>query len=81
MTTPDDPEIWFAARRFGIGAGIPVRWQGWLLILSFLVVAYGSARLPPPQNGLVLGVDLVVLVFLSRRHTAGGWRWRWGGKD
>ena len=25
-------EDWFAAKRYGIGAGLPLRWRGWVSI-------------------------------------------------
>lgn len=76
---------WFLPKRFGYGSGWPIAWQGWALlggyvalifILAWLVAA-GSLALE--VFGLVMFVG-TTLSFgdLCRRHTRGGWRWRWG---
>ena len=33
----DEPE-WFAARRYGIGSGPPIAWQGWAVLGAYLVL-------------------------------------------
>lgn len=38
---PQNPSPWFAARRFGLGVGLPVAWQGWLLLGSYLAALAG----------------------------------------
>jgi hypothetical protein len=36
------PEYWFPARRYGWGWGPPIRWQGWVVLISWLI-AFVSA--------------------------------------
>ena len=81
MTNED---AWFAPKRYGIGAGLPIKWQGWALILSYLALLSGAAlalmpRLPFVFAAIVVAATMVVVV-VSARHTRGGWRWRWGGE-
>ena len=38
----DGPE-WFAPKRYGYGAGLPITWQGWALTVVFLAVSIGLA--------------------------------------
>ena len=78
--TNDD--AWFAPKRYGIGSGLPLRWQGWALMLSYvaLVMGVGLAlmpRLPLVFAAIVIAATIVVVV-IAARHTRGGWRWRWG---
>ena len=77
----DRPEPWFAERRFGYGAGMPIAWQGWvvlaamigLITLVALLVVPAYPRLGPMAT---LGVVLPFLP-LIRARTRGGWHWRW----
>lgn len=39
----DRPE-WFAAKRYGCGSGLPMSWQGWLVMLGYMALAIGSAH-------------------------------------
>ena len=33
----DGPE-WFAPKRYGYGAGLPISWQGWAITLGFVAI-------------------------------------------
>lgn len=74
-----DNMIWFAPKRYGYGAGLPVSWQGWVLVLGYIavaMVAFAATAMVPALAGVVIAT--VALLFFSARHTRGGWRWRWG---
>jgi hypothetical protein len=79
------PGDWFAPKRYGFGAGLPIAWQGWALLVSYLsfVLGLGLAfelgrigNRPAALAGLV-AITAVFLMICARR-TRGGWRWRWG---
>ena len=38
-------QAWFAAKRYGYGWNLPLRWQGWLVLLGYIaaIVAAGFA--------------------------------------
>lgn len=76
----DDDQIWFEPKRFGIGVGLPVRWQGWVLLAATVAAVMLAARIP---QRAAMGVTEVAIIaaFLvtAARHTRGGWHWRWGG--
>lgn len=76
-----DGSEWFAAKRFGIGAGLPISWQGWLLTVAFLAIAIGVA-VRFAEQPLIAASILIPLTFaftvIAARTTRGGWRWRWG---
>jgi tetrahydromethanopterin S-methyltransferase subunit C len=79
----DRPE-WFAPKRYGMGTGRPISWQGWALTIGFVLLVIGiSVRLKdhPPQMIAALIPVVVVYLVISARTTRGGWRWRWGGED
>ena len=47
MSLPRE-QAWFRAKRYGYGWGLPLRWQGWLVMLGYiaaiLAVGFGVAR-------------------------------------
>ncbi|RDC58875.1 hypothetical protein HME9302_02548 [Alteripontixanthobacter maritimus] len=76
---------WFAPKRFGYGAGMPIAWQGWVLLGGFIALAIGAGLLAEyiPDIGPVIALAVLIpatIVFLviAARRTRGGWRWRWG---
>lgn len=74
-----DDRPWFRPRRRGYGAGLPIAWQGWLLIALHVALIAGVAILF--QGRPVLTIILAVLAALAplplyRARTEGGWRWR-----
>lgn len=80
----DDRPEWFAPRRYGIGAGLPIAWQGWAL-LSIWAALIGLALLIfGPEDILALAIVIPVTaaaLIIVARTTRGGWRWRWGDKE
>lgn len=80
----NDRSEWFAPRRYGIGPGRPVAWQGWALLaifaafIGFALLAFG------PENLFALSIVIpatLALLIIMARTTRGGWRWRWGEKE
>lgn len=75
-------DTWFPARTHGWGWGPPVAWQGWVVILVYLVLLLGGAYFLQPRLGdmgflaytFVITVMLMV-VFWSKGEPLG---WRWG---
>ncbi len=84
-----EPGAWFEPKRYGIGAGLPIAWQGWVLLLGFIAMIVGIAMLAPFIDDYRAAVAVVTLMALStaafativHRRTRGGWRWRWGDPD
>ena len=80
-----DDRPWFAQKRFGYGAGLPIAWQGWALLGSYLAAVIGFGVLAERLVGVALvGAVLAILgisagfVAIAKARTRGGWRWRWG---
>ncbi|MED5544069.1 MAG: hypothetical protein VYD90_02350 [Pseudomonadota bacterium] len=83
-----ETRAWFAPKRYGLGSGLPIRWQGWLVYALYLAAIAGCVVLFQTGTtgargsaiGLFLAVSALVLPICAH-HTRGGWRWRWGRTD
>ncbi|MGF6485330.1 hypothetical protein [Paraburkholderia sp. JPY419] len=79
---PPSDKYWFPAKRYGWGWGFPVRWQGWVTLLAYLVLLGVVAfRFQPAGHPLMfallvalLTVALAVVCWLKGEPP----RWRWG---
>ena len=87
MTKQDDG-AWFAQKTHGYGAGLPIAWQGWVLLAGYIGIMLLAGLLIEwdREVGLPVGIGLmlvstVVLTLLASAKTRGGWRWRWGEDD
>lgn len=79
----DRPE-WFAPKRYGFGAGLPIAWQGWALLAGFVALIGLAAWLFGEDDPLALAIvvpAIAVLLIATVRTTRGGWRWRWGERN
>lgn len=72
---------WFRAKRYGYGAGLPFKWQGWVLMLAHVALVFGLALglEDRPAVALPLTILAVLAPFpIYAARTEGGWKWRWG---
>jgi hypothetical protein len=75
---------WFAPKRYGFGAGLPVSWQGWLVLAAYIAIVVAAGILLDGKRlaqGAIVIPATIALVIIFARTTRGGWRWRWGDKD
>ncbi len=83
MTTK--PTYWFPAKRHGWGWGLPMTWQGWLVLASYMGLMLAAiVMLPPTRNAPdFLGIVVILTVCFLAICWAKGEppRWRWGGRD
>ncbi|AOI99440.1 hypothetical protein [Burkholderia sp. LA-2-3-30-S1-D2] len=77
--------IWFPAKRYGWGWGLPVAWQGWVVLLLLAIGILATAWLVPPQRSplaygtcVVVWVALLIAVCLLKGEKP---RWRWGDDE
>lgn len=85
MTRMDSSKPWFRPKRYGYGAGLPIAWQGWVVIGLYIagIAAAGAVlrpRMPIAFFAAVLALT-AALVWIAARKTQGGWRWRRGDSD
>ena len=75
---------WWAAKRYGYGANLPIAWQGWAVMLAYFALLAGAGFLFLPEQVIAfLAVTLVataLFLVIVKSRTRGGWRWRWGEK-
>ena len=83
-----DDGAWFAPKRFGYGAGLPIAWQGWALLAGYIAVMLAPAPLvewdPILGTGIAAAVWIVataLVLIVAKRKTRGGWRLRIGERD
>lgn len=79
----DEPE-WFAPKRYGYGAGLPISPEGWALTIGYVVlVGLATMLVRHSTAGFVsiLVILTVTFAIICARTTRGGWRWRWGDDD
>src|SRR5689334_6531628 len=80
----DEKTVWFAAKRYGWGWGLPCAWQGWVVLAVWLALLGGSAFLLMPRHFALWIVSIAILtvalfvVCLIKGETP---RWRWGERD
>lgn len=79
-----DRRPWFRAKSHGYGAGLPIAWQGWLMLGMHLALMVGAAVLLLDQP-ILMTIATFFCAFaplpLYRARTEGGWRWRWGRRE
>jgi hypothetical protein len=83
MAERDDSDAWFAPKRNGYGAGLPIRRQGWAVVVGYSLLIPVSALLIPYSRVAFAAIVLAAtaaLILICARKTRGGFHWRWGGK-
>jgi hypothetical protein len=77
-------QAWFVAKRYGYGWGLPARWQGWLVLCSYLssvvvaILKFGPARPVQFAVSVIILTTLFVVICAWKGEAA---RWRWGRSD
>jgi hypothetical protein len=77
---PTGMKIWFPAKKYGWGWGLPTCWQGWLVFTAYLVLLCAGAFLVATQMVLflvytaTLSIILIVICYFKGEKP----RWRWG---
>ncbi len=82
MPLPKD-QAWFAAKTYGWGWGLPLRWQGWVVMLCFIGALVGGTPIAEKDVTLFIGYAIVlsfVLVVICWWKGEAP-RWRWGGRE
>jgi hypothetical protein len=77
-------EIWFPAKRYGWGWGLPCRREGWLVLAVYVALLAAGARLLTgvPRPGWFVGYvafwsTALLVVCRIKGETP---RWRWGDR-
>lgn len=81
----DAKNIWFPAKKYGWGWGIPLTWQGWAVLAAYMALAFAGAAFIAPSRYHVwflpyIFLISVLLVFICWKKGEKP-QWRWGKKD
>ena len=78
-------KLWFPAKRYGWGWGLPSVWQGWAVLIAYFALVLGGIPLIQASRGNVLyaayGTLLTVALIAVCWLTGEAPRWRWGRRD
>jgi len=75
---------WFAAKTFGWGWGLPLTWEGWLVLIAYLIALPVAVAFFPPDRNMpgflasVFGLSGVLVAICWRKGEPPKWRW---GRD
>ena len=87
MASQSEKKMWFAPKTYGYGTGLPISWEGWVVLALFFAGLFGIRWL---ASALLIGgirvaviiagmiLLLLVLGLICHDRTEGGWRWRDG---
>ena len=80
---PPESEYWFRAKKYGWGWGLPLKWQGWAVLVAFFVLlGAGNVWLLSPTKSPLwfMGYVVVLTAALIGICYAKGEppKWRWG---
>ena len=74
---------WFRAKRFGYGAGLPFKWQGWVTLAVYVLAMVGLGLFADGHGAMPQIVTVVLMLCITaifavivRKRTEGGWKWR-----
>ena len=80
-----EKRYWFPAKRYGWGWGLPVTWQGWVVLAGYIAsIVIVVAILPPalePGRFAACVVALTGLLIAVCWATGEPPRWRWGDRQ
>lgn len=83
-----EPGDWFLPKSHGYGAGLPIAWQGWVLLVGYITLVTGLGLLAALEDWRITVVAMALillattgLVAIVARRTRGGFRWRWGNRE
>ena len=81
-----EKDIWFPAKKFGIGWRLPVTWQGWVVSLSYLLIILGGSftLADTPRSKmffLLFALALTILFIYICIKKGEKLKWRWGDKN
>ena len=73
---------WFRAKRYGWGWGLPLKWQGWAVLVVFgVLLGVGSVVISPATHPVsyMLYVGVLSALLVGTCYAKGEPpKWRWG---
>ena len=80
MRTPREPGIWFPAKSYGWGWGLPVVWQGWAVLVGWIALLCAGTvwTLEYPNLRAIFVIVMLVAFFAVCWAKGERPRARWG---
>lgn len=78
------PAYWFPAKTYGWGWGIPCTWQGWVVLLGYILgitliaIVWNPVGYPALYYTSVILLTVLLIVICWLKGEKPSWRW---GKD
>lgn len=73
--------IWFPVKKYGWGWGLPIAWQGWVVLTIYIVLlAYGvfglmNKSLPIPYLLYFVIITMLLIIICYLKGEKPGWHW------
>ena len=79
----NNPPYWFRAKRYGLGWGLPLVWQGWAVFVSWILILYLGTHYVMPGSrlmrwGFTSAMIILLLVICYWKGEPTGRRWNSG---
>jgi hypothetical protein len=79
----DTRRYWFRAKRYGLGWGLPLAWQGWAVYVSWLLITPIGLRFLTPRSTLgrwyfIAAMLTLLIVICYWKGEPTGRRWNSG---
>ncbi len=77
----DTKKYWFRAQRYGWGWGLPLTWQGWIIVIAYTVMIIAGIFIFPLNEKKALficwlvGFTILLLVICWIKGEPPRWRW------
>ena len=80
---PNESRYWFRAKRYGLGWGLPLTWQGWTFFFSWMLIfPLGLLVLTPGSQtfrwAFIAAMVILLLVICYWKGDPAGRRWNSG---
>ncbi len=77
-------DYWFPAKKYGFGWGLPVKWQGWVVVLIyFVLITAGIVLIEYNENKtwffIYCSIPTILLILICWKKGEPA-KWRWGNK-
>lgn len=77
----ENRDIWFPAKEYGWGWGLPCTWQGWVVLCTYIGLVLLSVIVIKPKSNIELflavvgGLTLLFCLVCWWKGEKPGWRW------
>ena len=61
----EENKLWFPAKKYGLGWGPPTCWQGWLVLVAYILLVIAAPYIVPPAESMIAYVLYLCVVSLA----------------